>query len=95
MQNEVRRCGEPVFRQIGGRPDDSHAQICLTCLYPGVVESALASTISEQVVRERMQSYRRMAIQPAAVGRVIQFTIEQPDDVDVNEIVVRRLATQV
>jgi NADP-dependent 3-hydroxy acid dehydrogenase YdfG len=42
-----------------------------------------------------MQSYRRMAIQPAAVGRVIQFTIEQPDDVDVNEIVVRRLATQV
>ncbi len=66
-----------------------------TCVYPGVVESELANTISDPVARERMQSYRKMAIQPDAIGRAIQFAIEQPDDVDVNEIVVRPLATQV
>lgn len=39
--------------------------------------------------------HRKMAIEPAAIGRAIQFAIEQPNDVDVNEIVVRPLGTQV
>lgn len=66
-----------------------------TCVYPGVIESELANTISDPIARERMQSYRKIAIQPDAIGRSIQFAIEQPNDVDVNEIVVRPLATQV
>ena len=66
-----------------------------TCIYPGVVESELAGTISDPVARERMVAYRKIAIQPDAIGRAIQYVIEQPDDVDVNEIVVRPLATQV
>ncbi len=36
-----------------------------------------------------------MTIQPDAVGRTIQLTIEQPDDVDMNAIVVRASATQI
>ncbi len=70
-------------------------KIRCTCVYPGVVESELANTISDPTARERMKSYRKMAMQPDAIGRAIQFAIEQPDDVDVNEIVVRPLATQV
>jgi NADP-dependent 3-hydroxy acid dehydrogenase YdfG len=70
-------------------------KIRCTCVYPGVVTSELANTISDPVARERMQSYRKIAIEPAAIGRAIQFAIEQPNDVDVNEIVVRPLATQV
>jgi NADP-dependent 3-hydroxy acid dehydrogenase YdfG len=65
------------------------------CVYPGVVESELAGTISNETARERMKGYRRMAIQPDAIGRAILYAIEQPNDVDVNEIVVRPLATQV
>jgi NADP-dependent 3-hydroxy acid dehydrogenase YdfG len=42
-----------------------------------------------------MVAYRKMAIQPDAIGRAIHYAIEQPNDVDVNEIVVRPLATQV
>jgi NADP-dependent 3-hydroxy acid dehydrogenase YdfG len=42
-----------------------------------------------------MKAYRKMAIQPDAIGRAIQYAIEQPNDVDVNEIVVRPLATLV
>ena len=71
------------------------ALVRCTCVYPGVVTSELADTISDPVARERMQSYRKMAIEPEAIGRAIRFAIEQPDDVDVNEIVVRPLATQV
>ncbi len=70
-------------------------KIRCTCVYPGVVESELANTISDPVARERMIGYRKMAIQPEAIGRSIQYAIEQPNDVDVNEIVVRPLATQV
>lgn len=66
-----------------------------TCVYPGVVESELANTISDPEARERMTAYRRTAIQPDAIARSIRFVIEQPNDVDVNEIVVRPLATQV
>ena len=70
-------------------------RIRCTCIYPGVVTSELADTISDPVARERMQSYRKLAIEPDAIGRAIQFAIEQPGDVDVNEIVVRPLGTQV
>jgi len=70
-------------------------KIRCTCVHPGVVESELADTISDEVARERMRAYRKTAIQPDAIGRAIRFAIEQPDDVDVNEIVVRPLATVV
>jgi len=71
------------------------AKVRCTCVYPGVVTSELADTISDPVARERMQTYRKTAIEPDAIARTIQFVIEQPDDVDVNEIVVRPLATVV
>jgi NADP-dependent 3-hydroxy acid dehydrogenase YdfG len=71
------------------------ATVRCTCIYPGVVESELADTISDPVARERMVAYRKLAIHPDAIGRAIQYAIEQPNDVDVNEIVVRPLATQV
>jgi NADP-dependent 3-hydroxy acid dehydrogenase YdfG len=71
------------------------AKVRCTCIYPGVVTSELADTISDPVARERMQTYRKTAMEPDAIGRAIQFAIEQPNDVDVNEIVIRPLATQV
>jgi len=71
------------------------SKVRCTCIYPGVIDSELANTISDAAARERMQSYRQMAIGPDAIGRAIQYAIEQPNDVDVNEIVVRPLATLV
>ncbi len=60
-----------------------------------MVTSELAETISDPVAREGMRSYRTIAIEPDAIARAIAFAIEQPEDIDVNEIVVRPLATQV
>jgi hypothetical protein len=42
-------------------------RIRCTCVYPGVVESELANTISDRIALERMHSYRKMAIQPDAM----------------------------
>ncbi|MFN7102000.1 MAG: SDR family oxidoreductase [Pseudorhizobium sp.] len=63
--------------------------IRVTCIHPGVVESELADTISDPVTAEAMQAYRAIALQPDAIGRAVRFAIEQPADVDINEIVVR------
>jgi NADP-dependent 3-hydroxy acid dehydrogenase YdfG len=66
------------------RPD-----IRVTCIHPGVVESELASTITDAGTVEVMANYRAIALRPDAIGRAVRFAIEQPEDVDVNEIVVR------
>ncbi len=63
--------------------------IRVTCIHPGVVESELATTITDPVAAEAMKTYRAIALQPDAIGRAVRFAIEQPEDVDVNEIVVR------
>ena len=42
---------------------------------------------------EVMKEFRRIAIPSDAISRAIAFAIEQPDDVDVNEIIVRPTAS--
>ncbi len=64
----------------------------VTIIAPGVVESELADSISDAGARELMKEYRRVALQPDAIARAIAYAIEQPADVDVNEIVVRPTA---
>ncbi|MER9627686.1 SDR family oxidoreductase [Mesorhizobium sp. M0296] len=63
--------------------------IRVTCIHPGVVESELANTISDEAAAAAMKSWRAIALQPDAIARAVRYAIEQPDDVDVNEIVVR------
>ncbi len=67
--------------------------IRVTVVSPGVVESELADTISDEATRDFVKAYRRVAIQPDAIARAIGYAIEQPDDVDVNELVVRPTAS--
>jgi NADP-dependent 3-hydroxy acid dehydrogenase YdfG len=64
----------------------------VTCIHPGVVESELASTITDPVAARAMQDYRAIALQPSAIAKAVRYAIEQPDEVDVNEIVVRPTA---
>jgi NADP-dependent 3-hydroxy acid dehydrogenase YdfG len=58
-----------------------------------VVESELAESITDLAAAEAMRSYRAIALQPDAIGRAVRYVIEQPDNVDVNEIVVRPTQT--
>lgn len=65
------------------------ADIRVTVVSPGVTQSELAESISDPVAREGMRAFRKDAIAPEAIARAIHFAIEQPDDVDVSEIIVR------
>jgi NADP-dependent 3-hydroxy acid dehydrogenase YdfG len=65
----------------------------VTVISPGVVESELADTISDPATRDAMAEFRKVALAPDAVARAMAYAIEQPDDVDVNEIIVRPTAS--
>lgn len=78
-----------AVRAISDGLRQENDRIRVTCIHPGVVESELAGTITDPVAAEAMKTYRAIALQPDAIGRAVRFAIEQPDDVDVNEIVIR------
>jgi NADP-dependent 3-hydroxy acid dehydrogenase YdfG len=64
----------------------------VTVISPGVVESELADTISDEGARQAMKEFRKVALTPNAIGRAIAYAIVQPADVDVNELIVRPTA---
>jgi NADP-dependent 3-hydroxy acid dehydrogenase YdfG len=68
-------------------------RIRVTVISPGVTESELAETISDEHARQFMKDFRKIAISPDAIARAILFAIEQPGDVDVSEIIVRPTAS--
>lgn len=63
--------------------------IRVTTVSPGVVESELADTITDPLAAEAMVDYRSAAISPDAIARGISFAINEPDDVDVSELIIR------
>lgn len=75
----------------GLRQESDKVRVTVVC--PGVVESELADTISDEKAREAMKAFRQVAITPDAIARALVYAIEQPDDVDVSEIVVRPTAS--
>jgi len=82
-----------AVRAISDGLRQEHETLRVTCIHPGVVESELADTITDPVAIEAMKTYRAIALKPDAIARAVRFAIEQPDDVDVNEIVIRPTAT--
>lgn len=63
--------------------------ISVTVISPGVTESDLASTISDEETQAAMEEYRKIYIKPEAIARAIRFAVEQPSDVDVSEMIVQ------
>lgn len=63
-----------------------------TIISPGVTESELAHTITHEATARFIDDYRKTVIPADAIARAIAFAIEQPEGVDVNEIVVRPTA---
>jgi len=67
-------------------------EVRVTVITPGVVESELADSITDAATRQAMVDYRKVALSPDAIGRAVAYAIEQPPDVNVNEIIVRPTA---
>ncbi|WP_036167041.1 SDR family oxidoreductase [Massilia sp. 9096] len=66
-------------------------KIRVTSIEPGAVESDLKHSTSG-TARETVLEFYKQAIPAASVARAIAFAIEQPADVDINEIVLRPTA---
>nr|WP_312973627.1 SDR family oxidoreductase [Pseudomonas sp.] len=82
----VRAISDGLRQEVGG-------DIRVTLVSPGVVESELAESISDQGARDAMREFRKVAISPSAIARAVAYAIEQPADVDVSELVVRPTAS--
>jgi NADP-dependent 3-hydroxy acid dehydrogenase YdfG len=85
-KNAVRSITEGL-RQEGGD------KLRVTGISPGFVNTNLADSMTNTEVKSQINDQmNKMAIPPAAIARAIAFAIEQPAEVDVNEIVIRPTA---
>ncbi len=68
---------------------EADPSIRVTTVSPGVVESELAESISDTTAAAAMAQYRADSISPDAIARGISYAINEPADVDVNELIIR------
>lgn len=68
---------------------ETGSEIRVTLVSPGVTESELADSISDEHARAAMREYRRIALPAQAIAEAILYAVSQPEGVDVNELVVR------
>ena len=65
----------------------------VTIISPGLVQTDFAESITSAEMKAQIVASRdKFAIPPDAIARAIVFAIEQPADIDVNEIVIRPTA---
>ena len=82
----VRAISEGLRQEAGDK-------LRVTIISPGFVRTEFVEAIANPELRARFADSRdRFAMPPDAIARAIAFAIEQPADVDVNEIVVRPTA---
>lgn len=82
-----------AVRAISDGLRQENDKLRVTCIYPGVVESELANTITDPVAAQAMESYRQIALKPEAIAAAIMHVIGQSDGVDTSDIVVRPTAS--
>ena len=85
-KNAVRTITEALRQEAGDK-------LRVTSVSPGFVHTNLADSMTNPEVKSQIiDRMEKMAIPPVAIARAIAFAIEQPADVDVNEIVIRPTA---
>lgn len=66
-----------------------HDEIRATIVSPGVVATELGHDITDPAVATALTEWRKKSLTPDAIARAIRFALEQPERVDINEVVVR------
>jgi NADP-dependent 3-hydroxy acid dehydrogenase YdfG len=69
-------------------------EIRSTNISPGAIATELTSTITDPNAAEAAKELYKDAIDADAVARAIVYAIEQPQDVDINEIILRPTAQE-
>lgn len=78
----VRAISEGLRMELGGN-------IRTTILSPGLIDSELKLGSSDEATSQFVQDVYKDAISPISIAKAVAYAIEQPDDVDINEIVLR------
>lgn len=68
---------------------ESNGEIRSTNISPGAVDTELTNTISHDETAKNVNQLYSVAIDSDAIARAITYAIEQPEDVDVNEMIIR------
>ena len=68
---------------------ESDGKIRSTNISPGAVDTELTNTISHDKTAKNVDQLYGVAIDADAIARAITFAIAQPEDVDINEMVIR------
>jgi NADP-dependent 3-hydroxy acid dehydrogenase YdfG len=71
----------------GLRQETNHIRV--TTLSPGVTESELGHDITVGDTKAAVTQLRSIALDTNAVAKAVNYVIDQPADVDVNEIIIR------
>jgi NADP-dependent 3-hydroxy acid dehydrogenase YdfG len=69
-----------------------HDEVRSTLISPGVVATELGHDISVPEIAHGLRTWRKKSLTRNAIARAIRYALEQPDGVDVNEIIVRPTA---
>lgn len=64
-------------------------KVRVTTISPGVVESELAHTTTDNATKAWLEDFRQVALKPDAIANAIAFAIAQPDDVNVDEMIIQ------
>jgi NADP-dependent 3-hydroxy acid dehydrogenase YdfG len=59
---------------------------------PGAVATELPESSSDEATRKNLREFMKMAISANSIARAIVYAIEQPADVEIDEVVVRPTA---
>jgi NADP-dependent 3-hydroxy acid dehydrogenase YdfG len=88
--NAVYAATKHAVRAISeGLRQELKPHIRTTIISPGAVTSELAESVTEPDLRERTRTFYAIAIPAVVVARAIAYAIEEPPEVDVNEILLR------
>lgn len=86
-------CGtKHAVRAITEGLRQEHDEVRSTLISPGVVATELGHDITDPTVATALTGWRKKALTPDAIARAVRFALEQPDGVDVNEVIVRPTA---
>ena len=77
-----------------GLRQEAGANIRCTIISPGAVATELTNSISDPEAAQSIDQIYQMAIQPAAIAQAIVYALEQPPEVDINEILLRPTAQE-
>ena len=85
-KSAVRAISEGLRQEAGDK-------LRVTILSPGFVQTNFTEGVTDPEMRASLAASRdKFAIPPDAIARAVAFAIEQPDDIDVNEVVIRPTA---